>query len=51
MVRLREANIQANYFLESKDILPSFFCQGGAKSDWLWSVRLDQQYDCIIIAI
>ena len=51
MVRLREAYIQANYFLESKDILPSFFCRGGAKSDWLWSEHLDQQYDCNLIAI
>ena len=28
-------------FLESKDIYPTFICQGGAKTDWLW--RITQQ--------
>lgn len=48
---MRDANAEANKFLESKDIYPTFICQGGAKTDWLWSVTLEQRFDCVIIAI
>ena len=48
---MRDANAEANHFLESKDIYPTFVCQGGAKTDWLWSVTLEQRFDCVIIAI
>ena len=51
MRRMRDANIAANKFLESKDITPTFICQGGAGTDWLWRIHHEEQFDCIILAI
>ena len=51
MKRLRDTNIAANKFLESNDITPTFICQGGPGTDWLWRIHLEEQFDCIILAI
>ena len=48
---MRDADMAANSFLASKNILATFICQGGATTQWLWNVELDRQFDCIVIAI
>ena len=48
--RLAEANQQTGY-LQKKMFTPTFIFKGGAWTNWLWTVQLNEQFDYIVLAI